>query len=70
MGSKVFQRLLLSFTFSFVTWMIVDLVLITIPFWKCFIFEIFIVLMLKLYIFVCIKFDFINPPYGESDSHQ
>jgi hypothetical protein len=70
MDHRVINRVLLSGAFSVMLWMIVDIFLINIPFWKCFIFEIITIILTKLYIFVCTKLGLVNYTYGQPNTHQ
>mgnify|MGYP006269558949 CR=1 FL=1 len=52
---KILHGLIISMCFSVVAWLIVNNLIITIPFWKYFIIELFLVGMMKLFKFTIQK---------------
>jgi len=51
------HRLILSLCFSFVTWIIINMLLIKISIIKYFVLEFLLLLSAKMYIFTCSKFN-------------
>lgn len=52
---KVIHRLLISLVFSFFNWMLIDWLIVELPFWKYIIIELFLVVSMKFYIFTTRK---------------
>jgi hypothetical protein len=52
---KRIHRALISLVFSLINWLLVDLFLVELPFWKYFIIELFLVISMKFYIFTTRK---------------
>lgn len=49
------HRALISLVFSVINWILIDLLLVDLPFWKYFIIELFLVVSMKFYIFTTRK---------------
>ena len=49
------HRALISLVFSIINWMLIDYLLVDLPFWKYFIIELFLVVSMKFYIFTTRK---------------
>lgn len=49
------HRALISLVFSVINWILIDLLLVELPFWKYFIIELFLVVSMKFYIFTTRK---------------
>lgn len=54
---KVVHKLLISLVFTLVNWVIVDNLIVEIPFWKYLIIELFLVISMKFYTFTTRKLD-------------
>lgn len=52
---RVIHKLLISLVFSVLNWIVVDWLIVELPFWKYIIIELFLVVSMKFYIFTTRK---------------